>query len=205
MLAVDVWAFARANLPPPPARVLEVGAGSGELAAALTLAGYEMVAIDPEPSGENVTAVSLHELDEPAGSFDAAIAVVSLHHVEPLEESCLGLAQLIRPRGRLLVDEFDVAAFDERAATWLLDQWRMLGRPDERTSGELIGEMRSHLHPVERIVAALGPAFDLCSPVRGSYLYRWYLPDSLRGAEDALVAQGRLPAVGVRFVANRAG
>jgi SAM-dependent methyltransferase len=203
VLAVDVWAFARANLPPPPARVLEVGAGNGELAAALTQAGYDLLAIDPEPSGENVTAVALDEVDEPDDSFDAAIAVVSLHHVEPLEESCLRLADLIRPGGRLLVDEFDVAAFDERAATWLLDQWRMLGRGDERTSAELIEELRSHLHPVERIIEALGPAFEVDSPVRGSYLYRWYLPESLRAAEDALVAQGRLPAVGVRFVARR--
>ena len=34
MLAPDVIAFAREALPAPPARVLEIGAGDGELAAA---------------------------------------------------------------------------------------------------------------------------------------------------------------------------
>ena len=37
-MTTDVRAFARANLPPPLARVLEVGAGSGELACGLTAA-----------------------------------------------------------------------------------------------------------------------------------------------------------------------
>jgi len=46
-----VAAFVRGALPPPPARVLEVGAGSGELAAALREAGYDVVAIDPAADG----------------------------------------------------------------------------------------------------------------------------------------------------------
>ena len=36
-----VLGFVRATLPPPPARVLEVGAGRGELAAALREVGYD--------------------------------------------------------------------------------------------------------------------------------------------------------------------
>ena len=61
--------------------MLEIGAGDGELAAALAAAGYEVVAIDPASEADNVRRVALHELDEPP--FDAAVAVVSLHHVEP--------------------------------------------------------------------------------------------------------------------------
>ena len=79
-----VTAFVRVALPAPPPRVLEVGAGNGELAAALAHAGYEMVAVDPASESPNVRAVPLHELDEPPRSFDAAAAVVSLHHVQPL-------------------------------------------------------------------------------------------------------------------------
>ena len=47
MLSPDAVAYARAALPPPPARVLEVGAGEGELAAVLGAAGYDVTAIDP--------------------------------------------------------------------------------------------------------------------------------------------------------------
>ena len=96
MIAADVRAFVRANLASPPARVLEVGAGEGDLANALRVAGYDVVAIDREPRGDGVRAVALHELDEAAGSFDAAVAVVSLHHVEPLAASCARLAQVLQ-------------------------------------------------------------------------------------------------------------
>jgi len=203
VLAVEVWAFARANLPPPPARVLEVGAGDGALARGLTAAGYEVLAIDPEPSGESVLPVALHEFEH-APAFDAALAVVSLHHVEPLEQSCRRLGELVRPGGALLVDELDVDAFDERAAAWLLAQWRLLGDLHEETSATaIVADLREHIHPVSRIVAALEADFDLAAPVRGSYLYRWNLPESLRAAEEALIAQGALPAVGVRFVGRR--
>jgi SAM-dependent methyltransferase len=206
VLAVDVLAFARANLPPPPVRVLEVGAGDGELARALAVAGYDVVPIDPEPSGENVVAVPLHELDEPPGSFDAALAVVSLHHVEPLDESCRRLSEVVRSAGTLLVDEFDVGAFDERAAAWLLGQWRTFGIHDERAGrapAEIVDDLRAHLHPIERIVEALSDAFEVARPLRGSYLYRWDLPEALRSAEEVLIGRDELPAVGARFVAQR--
>jgi SAM-dependent methyltransferase len=203
VLAADVRALARANLPPPPARVLEVGAGAGELGRALTAAGYSVLAIDPEPSGENVAGVALHELDEPAASFDAAVAVVSLHHVNPLDESCRRLADVLRPGGTLLIDEFDFAAFDERAASWLLEQRRALGETVEKTAAELIEELRLEVHPVEQIIEALRLDFDVGPPLRGSYLYRWGLNESLRSAEESLIAQGRLPAVGARLLARR--
>src|SRR5579871_176070 len=111
VVTADVLAFVRANLPEPPVRLLEIGAGDGELARALSESGYEVVAIDPEPGGEHVRAVALLELEEPAGSFGGAVAVTSLHHVEPLEESLEHLAELVGPGGVLVVDEFDVAAF----------------------------------------------------------------------------------------------
>ena len=99
ILVIDpgVLAFVRESLPPVPARVLEVGAGDGELAAALRSDGYDVVAIDPASSTDSVRAESLHELSEPAGSFDAAVAVVSMHHVEPLRRSCRLLAEVVRP------------------------------------------------------------------------------------------------------------
>jgi 2-polyprenyl-3-methyl-5-hydroxy-6-metoxy-1,4-benzoquinol methylase len=42
-----VLEFVLGALPSPPARVLEVGAGGGELAADLRDAGYDVLAIDP--------------------------------------------------------------------------------------------------------------------------------------------------------------
>ena len=82
----DVHAFVRASLPPRPARVLEIGAGDGTLAAQLREDGYDVLAIDPA-GGPDVLQVPLHELDAPAHFFGAAVAVTSLHHVEPLAGS----------------------------------------------------------------------------------------------------------------------
>src|SRR3954464_1261137 len=114
-----VVALPRAALPPHPARVLEVGAGRGELAAALREAGYDVVAIDPAADGApGVEPVGLATLAAAEGDSPAALAVVSLHHVEPLVASCERLAEVVRPGGRLVVDEFDVDRFDERAANW---------------------------------------------------------------------------------------
>jgi len=186
MLWPDVRAFVVGSLPPPPARVLEVGAGDGQLAAALRGLGYDVVAIDPrEDPGEGVNQVALAALSAPQESFDAAVAVIALHHVEPL-----------------LVDELDVAALDDRAMAWWSAQQEAAGTPIDDID-RVRREMQGHLHDVETIVAALAPHFDVGGTVRGTYLHRWHLPPGLRAAEEELVGAGRLPAVGVRIVGRR--
>jgi SAM-dependent methyltransferase len=196
--ATEVTAFVRGALPAPPARVLEVGAGDGELACALAAGGYDVVAIDPAAQSPAVRAVALLELDERPASFDAAVAVVSLHHVEPLDESCGRLGELVRPGGVLAIDEFDVARLDEQAARWWLGHSGHREQPDE-----LVAEMREHLHSVGRLRAALGRWFALGEPVRGPYLYRWNLPPGLREPEERSIAAGELPATGARLVGIR--
>jgi SAM-dependent methyltransferase len=203
MAYADLRAFVRANLPAPPARVLEVGAGGGGLARALRTAGYDVLAIDPEPSSEDVHAVALADLDASAGSFAAAVAVVSLHHVEPLEASCRRLGEVVEPGGALLVDEFDVGAFDLGAAAWWLEQRRALGEEQPQSAAELVDEHREHLHPLDRILAALQPYFELGPPVRGPWLHRWNLGESLRSVEVEAIARGELRATGARLVGRR--
>ena len=203
MASLDLRAFVRANLPEPPARVLEIGAGAGSLARALRTAGYDVLAIDPEPKSEDVRAVALADLDEPTGSFAAAVAVVSLHHVDPLEESCRRLGELVEPGGVLVVDEFDAGSLDLGAAAWWLEQRAAIGETQPQTPEELVADHREHLHPLERILAALEPYFELGEPVRGAWLHRWNLGDSLRAVEEDAIARGRLRAVGARLVGRR--
>ena len=200
MVDPGVLAFVSGALPAAPARVLEIGAGSGELAAALVERGYDVVAIDPASEGPPVVPVPLHELDEPAASFDAAVAVVSLHHVEPLAESCRRLGELMRPGGTLVVDEFDVERYDERAARWWLERHAGGGHDHGRDPAEMVAELREHLHSLGRLRETLGPVFSLEPTVRGAYLHRWELPPGLLAEEDRLIAAGELPATGARFV-----
>ena len=63
MPAPDVVAYIRGALPAPPARVLEIGAGDGTLAAALRDGGYDVVAIDPEVLAPDARARERHERD----------------------------------------------------------------------------------------------------------------------------------------------
>ena len=203
MTSVDLRAFVRANLPEPPARVLDVGAGAGRLARSLRASGYEVVAIDPGSESEDVHAVALCDLDESAGSFAAAVAVVSLHHVDPLEESCRRLGEVVEPGGTLVIDEFDAGAFDLGAAAWWLEQRAAIGETQPETAQELVAEHREHLHPLDRIVAALEPYFELGPAVRGPWLHRWNLGDSLRAVEEDAIARGDLHAVGARLVGRR--
>jgi SAM-dependent methyltransferase len=207
MLDPGVASFVLGALPPAPARVLEVGAGQGELARELICAGYDVVAIDPAAGAEPVRAVALHELDAPPASFDAAVAVVSLHHVEPLDESCRRLAEVVRPGGALVVDEIDVERFDQAAAGWWLEH----REPTEHepadhgpgTPEEIVAFLRHHVHSLDMLIGALGEWFELGPSTRGAYLYRWELPPELRATEEELIAGGRLPAVGVRIVGTR--
>jgi SAM-dependent methyltransferase len=193
--ATDLTAFVRATLPDPPARVLEVGAGDGELAAALAAAGYEMVAIDPASETDAVRRVALHELDE--APFDAAVAVVSLHHVEPLGESLERLGALVRPGGMLVVDEIDFERFDVRAARWWLDRSGHAGEP-----ADVLASVH-HMHPLRRVREVLDPWFEVGEPVRCAYLYRWDMPADVRAEEEAAIAAGDLPATGARLVGIR--
>jgi len=203
MADVEVAAFVRANLPAPPCRVLEVGAGEGELAAALAVAGYAVTAIDPDPRGDNVQAVPLAALDADAGSFEAAVAIRSLHHVDPLGPSLQRLAEVLEPGAPLVIDEMDVAAFDRRAADWWLRQQAARGEAPDKTSEQLVHEHRAHLHPLDAILEALAGWFTVGTPVRGPWLYRWDLGPSFRAEEETLIASGELPAMGARMIAIR--
>ena len=200
-VAADVLAFVRSALPTPPADVLEVGAGRGELAAELRMAGYDVRAIDP--AADDDSGVERVELLGVSGTFDAAVAVVSLHHVEPLDASCAHLATLLRPGGRLVIDEFDVTRLDDRAAEWWLGQRRAAGADDEHDAESLVRFMREHVHALSSVLESLRPHFAMGEPVPVPYLHRWNLDPGLRDNEEGLIAVGSLPATGARLVARR--
>jgi SAM-dependent methyltransferase len=95
--------FVLSQLPPAPARILEVGCGEGELARALAAARYEVVAIDPEaPDGPLFRRTTIEAFDD-AGSFDAMVASLSLHHVHDLGGALDKLARMLD--GPLILNE----------------------------------------------------------------------------------------------------
>jgi SAM-dependent methyltransferase len=160
-----------------------------------------VVAIDPAAEEtDGVRAVALLDVDEPSASFDAALAVVSLHHVEPLGPSLARLAELVRNGGVLVVDELDVERYDERAAAWWLARYEGDHR---RAPAELVADLREHIHPLALVRAELEQWFELGDTVRGAYLHRWELPPGLLGEEERAIAAGSIPATGARFAGTR--
>ncbi len=99
-------------LPPPPARLLDAGCGNGAVAGWLTGLGYRVTAIDADPDavaaarGAGVPAIQADLTAFTDRAFDAVLMLLTLHHMHPLTRALDRAAALLRPGGRLVIDEF---------------------------------------------------------------------------------------------------
>lgn len=133
------------HLPEPPARVLDVGAGTGFLSLALARLGFAVTALDlsggmleqltasAERDGVTVATVQGPADRPPGGPFDA---VVERHLLWTLPDPAAALEawRAVAPEGRLVVLEGLWGAADpaERARQRLREGWRRLrGRPHD--------------------------------------------------------------------------
>ena len=118
----QVKEFVLGQIGDPPARVLEVGCGKGELARSLARAGHSVTAIDPRaPEGLIFRRVGIEEFSDPE-PFDHIVAILSLHHVEDLGRALGKIADLLRAGGTLVVVEFAWDRIDEATAQWALER-----------------------------------------------------------------------------------
>jgi SAM-dependent methyltransferase len=109
-----------AHLPPPPARVLEVGCGDGWLVHRLTDLGYESVGIDPDaPEGPHFRKTRLEDLSEDE-VYDAVLAVVSLHHIHDLPAGVKRLHALCSDDGQSIIIEFGWDRFQDGTLEWCI-------------------------------------------------------------------------------------
>jgi SAM-dependent methyltransferase len=114
-----VWPFVRSQLPPAPARVLEVGCGTvGGFVPALLDDGYQALGVDPEaPGGPDYRRIEFEQY-EPPHPMKCVVASLSLHHVADLDEALDRLEALLAPGGVLVVVEWAWERFDEATARW---------------------------------------------------------------------------------------
>ncbi len=95
------------ELPPAPARVVDLAAGTGLLSRALLAAGHDVVAVEPDldmarrqPDGVVRVAARAEATGLPAGSADAVVVGDAWHWFDaPVAAG--EVHRLLRPRGRL--------------------------------------------------------------------------------------------------------
>lgn len=212
--------FVRSQLPPTPARVLEVGCGAGELARALVASGWRVTGVDPQaPAGELFVQTTIEDLDAAAYEpFDAAIAVLSLHHVEDIGSVVDKIRSLLKPGGVFVVDEFSrehlgdeaTSAFSYYQRLALLHAGRTEtggGQPNAGESFESwrdrVSEIRAGLHEAGALLAALDARFTRRSLAYGPFLFRQGLDPAVEPLERTLIAEGGIRATGMRWVGVR--
>jgi SAM-dependent methyltransferase len=200
--------FVRRFLPSKCQRILEVGCGTGELAARLSKDGYSVVAIDSDP--DSIAAAQRLGVDGRVatwpdfqdGNFDAILFTRSLHHIHPLDESIRRAANSLAEGGRIIVEDFAYESVDERTLRWFTSALRLLEATGSlATNDEFLEKVLSktetlkawrqnhenELHSAARINAELGKRLGHVIREDAAYYFRY--------VANAITATGRRDAI----------
>jgi SAM-dependent methyltransferase len=211
------WPFVRGQLPPPPARVIELGCGRfGGHVPALIRAGYDATGVDPKaPEGAAYRRAAFEDY-RPEGRADAVIASLSLHHLDVPGAALDHVGEVLRPDGALIVIEWISEDLDEGTAQWcfghqpreadgwlagLREQWAESGLPWDAFFGGQLAERG--LHPAGVIRRELDARFSSTHLSTGPYYFSELL-DADAAAEQAAIEAGQLRAGCLRYAGRLA-
>lgn len=191
-----------------PARVLEVGAGAGALAAELRRQGHAVTAIDPDATGgTGVQPVAIEAFQCP-GVFDVVVAQRSLHHVADLDVAMAAIAELMTSGGLVVVEEFCWDLLDDATGRWLHHHSRRLGLDVVDDPEEFISHWRAELADLatfSQLRAGLADRFQELDFAWIPYLAWEYLHDDAAATESehALLDRRELSPVAFRYAGRR--
>jgi SAM-dependent methyltransferase len=165
-----------------------------------------------------------------AGPFDAILFTRSLHHIPRIDEVMVRARTLVRAGGALVVDDFAHNRVDGTTAAWAFGMMKLVftlistgadparngdweERDDPLAAWRTKHTDRHALHSDDVMLEAVSARFTLGPLERVPYFYRYacrYLDehpngvaaaDAMLWAERALVGQGVIVPIGLRFVA----
>lgn len=224
----------------PGDSVLEVGCGRGHVAAELERLGVRITGIDANPETvaaareRGFAAVHAEWPAFDAGPVDAIAFTRSLHHIGALEPALDHARDLLKPGGRLLVEDFAFDEASEEALRWFAEFVRSTRVRSMVASveGELVTALLEAADPVEvwrerharhelhggtAMMDGVRARFAVIETRAVSYFYRYLMPvltetrEAVECVEEALRAEARLAEegafvpVGRRIVGERSG
>jgi SAM-dependent methyltransferase len=201
--------FIKRFLPSKCRRILEVGCGTGELAARLSKDGYSVVAIDSDDDsvaaaqrlGVDARFAKWPEFDD--GRFDAILFTRSLHHIHPLDVSLIRAGDSMADSARIVVEDFAYDSADEKTLRWfrsairLVQATGLLVEGDESVSKTLSKAQtleawwtnhEAALHTAAEIEAELEKLFGNVVRKNAAYYFRYIakaMPDTKK--RDAII------------------
>jgi SAM-dependent methyltransferase len=186
---------------PPAASLVEVGAGDGQVAAALQARGFDVTAIDADPecvaraSRRGVRAVAADWPHVDGIVADAIAFTRSLHHMHPLAAAVDGARRMLQPGGVLILEEFACERATAQALRWLLDASAELAAaslldlgpagpqllPRLAASADPVGTWRDYhaehgVHSGTTLRHAVAESFREARSAGAPYLYRLLIP-----------------------------
>jgi SAM-dependent methyltransferase len=194
---------------PPPARLVDAGAGRGRFVASARRAGYDVSGFEPDPGraaaardyGVELAVAGLEDTEFAPGSLDAVTAWHVLEHVADPDAAVARIAGWLRPGGALLVGVPNLDSAQSRLAG---PRWYHLDLPSHRTHFTptgLIALLRRHgLEPVatHHVMAEHNPFGMWQSLVnratrRPSYLFRLLRREAPLNVRDLAVTLLAIP------------
>jgi SAM-dependent methyltransferase len=182
---------------PRGSRIVDVACGVGHLVQRLAKLRLDATGGDPcAPAARRLYPQRIEEF-ESGDPYDAACAIMSLHHAD-LDRVLPAIARLLRPGGRLFVYDFAWETYDERAAAWLT------AHDTSDADNTVPGWRREHaeLHSSTALRTALGEVFDLNSEQPRPYLARMPGAHELEAEEQRAIDASSLPALGRLWLAS---
>lgn len=184
----------------PGVRILEVGAGGGEVGKRLRSLGHSVVAIDSDADAVETARQDGNEVMHAdflafrADRFDAIVFTRSLHHLSPLTAAVEQARALLRSGGTIVIEDFAFDEMNQTTADWLHDELRklstdgVLNTRDEGFGAELLSESgnlavwknhhdgKHQIHTATQITACVERIFQITKRSEAPYLYRYIAP-----------------------------